>query len=176
MSRARLIFVTLNVLGGIAVLTSYAHGVATLADAERLWGSIPETWRPIYTRSMLAAAAGYFPFTYHFLARVDPARVRVGGRGWGVILGCYAAILLGSALWMPLTLRMLETPSASLWWLIRADLSVVGAGAVGLLVVLLRMRPRHRSWSFWAAVTGLVPFCWQTAVLDALVWPAYFPG
>jgi hypothetical protein len=124
---------------------------------------------------MLLAAAGYFPFTYWFLTRVDPARVRIGRWGWGVVVACYAAVLVGSALWLPLTFRMLERPSAALWALVRLDLAVVAAGALGLLGCLLLARPRDRSPLFWAASIGLLAFCWQTVVLDALVWPSYFP-
>lgn len=175
MTRSHATFVALNVLGGIAVLGSYVHGLTTTPDPGRIWGGIPESWKPWYTRSMLCAAAGYFPFTYFFLTRVDPDHVRIGPWGWRAVLACYVAILAGSALWLPLTFRMLERPSPGLWMLVRIDLVVVGAGAVGLLVGLLVMRPRDRSPLFWAAVLGLLPFCWQTAVLDALVWPSYFP-
>lgn len=175
MDRPRALFVALNVLGGSAVLASYVLGLTTNPDPGRIWGGVPESLKPWYTRSMLLAAAGYFPFTWYFLMRVDPARVRIGRRGWDVVLGCYAAVLVGSALWLPLTFRMIERPSAALWALVRLDLLVVGAGALGLLVSLFVMRPRDRSVAFWAAVVGLLPFCWQTAVLDAIVWPAYFP-
>lgn len=175
MTRPRAIFVALNVLGGAAVLGSYAHGLATHADPGRIWGGVPDAWKPWYTRSMLLAAAGYFPFTYWFLTRVDPDRVRIGPVGWGAVLACYAAVLAGSALWLPLTFRMLERPSAGLWVLVRADLFLVAAGALGLLACLLLGRPRDRSLLFWAAVIGLLAFCWQTVVLDALVWPSYFP-
>jgi hypothetical protein len=177
MTRDRVGFVALNVAGGLAVLGSYALGVSLMDDPGRMWGGIPEGWKPVYTVSMLLAAAGYFPFTWYFLTRVDPARARIGGAGgWGVVLACYGLVLVGSALWLPLTARMLTHPSPALWTLIRLDLLAVGAGAVGLLVSLVVMRPRDRSAAFWAAVTGLLPFCWQTAVLDALVWPAYFPA
>jgi len=175
MTRTRTAFVALNVVGGVAVLGSYVHGLSTHPDPGRIWGNVPEWLKPWYTRSMLLAAAGYFPFTYYFLARVDPERVRIGRWGWGMVLSCYAAVLIGSALWLPLTFRMLDRPSAALWALVRVDLFVVGAGALGLLGGLLVMRPRDRSLAFRAAVAGLIPFCWQTAVLDALVWPAYFP-
>lgn len=175
MRRPQVAFAALNVVGGIAVLGSYVHGLTTHPDPGRIWGGVPDAWKPVYTTSMLLAAAGYFPFTWYFLTRVDPARARFGPFGWGWVLGCYAAILTGSALWLPLTFRMLATPSAGLWALVRLDLVVVGAGALGLLGGLLTMRPRDRSVGFWAAVIGLLPFCWQTAGLDALVWPAYFP-
>jgi len=169
-------FVILNVLGGTAVLGSYAHGLSTHPlSRSALWGSLPEAWRPIYTVSMLLAAAGYFAFTSLFLLRTDPERRRVGQRGFGVVLTCYAGVLVGSTLWLPLTFHMLAAPTALLWVVIRLDLLTVGAGSLGLLVVLLRM-PEERDWWWALAVGGVLLFTWQTLVLDALVWPAYFSG
>jgi hypothetical protein len=61
-----------------------------------------------------------------------------------------------------------------MWAAVRVDLAFVGLGALGLLVSLLTLDspvPRGRT----LAVIGLLPFCLQTAVLDASVWPAFFP-
>jgi hypothetical protein len=171
MSGPRTRFIALNLAGGIAVLASYVLGLS--GGAEGIWGGVPESWKPVYTGSMLLAAAGYFPFTYYFLTRFDPAPdERVG---WSAVLVCYALVLVCSALWLPLTSRMLTTPSSGLWAMIRIDLLLVGIGAVGLLLILLWRRARDGSPAFWLAVVGLLPFCWQTAILDALVWPAFFP-
>jgi hypothetical protein len=76
---------------------------------------------------------------------------------------------------MPLTFAMLETPTPMLWWAIRAVLLLVGAGSVGLFLALLTVESVKRGWAFALAVLGLSFFTFQTAVLDAIVWPAYFP-
>ncbi len=169
--------VWLNVLGGLAVLVSYAYGVAanplTRGD---VWGGVPDGLRPLYTVSMLLAAAGYFPFTWFAVRRLDPERTRIAGRfGYGLLLGLYALILLPSALWMPLTFAMLEAPSAALWWSIRIVLFAVGAGSLGLLAALVAAKPRSAPGARRLAIAGCVAFCFQTALLDAVVWPAYFP-
>ena len=171
MSGPRARFVALNVAGGIAVLGSYVLGLS--GGAEGIWGGVPESWRPVYTVSMLLAAAGYFLFTYYFLMRFEPAPDE--DAGWSAVMACYALVLVCSALWLPLTSRMLASPSSGLFAMIRIDLLLVGMGAVGLLLILLGRRARDGSVAFWFAVAGLLPFCWQTAVLDALVWPAFFP-
>jgi hypothetical protein len=87
----------------------------------------------------------------------------------------YGLVLLPSALWLPLTARMLTEPTALLWAAIRIDLALVGLGSTGLLVLLLAIARRRRDGFGWAAFAGIVPFWIQTAVLDAIVWPAYFP-
>jgi hypothetical protein len=140
-----------------------------------VWGGVPESLRPVYTVSMLTAAAGYFAFTGFLFFGPDPERVRIAGRyRFPLLSALYALILVPSALWMPLTFAMLESPGAGLWAAIRGVLALVGVGSVGLLAALLRLEPREPRWAWGLAVLGLAAFCFQTAVLDALVWPAFF--
>ena len=120
MHSAKQLWLGINIVGGSAVLASYAHGVAThpLTRGD-VWGGVPDSLRPLYTVNMLLAAAGYFAFSYFVFFRIDPARTRVADRyGFGVLNALYALILFPSALWMPLTFAMLESPSTGLWWAI----------------------------------------------------------
>jgi len=172
-ARRRLLWI--NVFGGVAVLGSYWYGFATTRDPGALWGGVPDWMRPAYAVSMLAAAAGYFPAFAFVLLRLDAERVRVGRQGYGVFSALYALMLVPSALWMPLTFRMLEAPSEGLWIVIRFVLCAVAVGSVGLLVAIVRAHPRPSTAIFRLAVAGQLAFCVQTAVLDPLVWPAYFP-
>lgn len=168
--------IVINVLGGFAVLGSYALGILGHADAgSALWGGVPETLRALYTLGMLAAALGYFAFSGYLLLAVDAQEARVGKRfGFGIFNYLYIGILVPSAMWMPLTFMMVEQPSTWLWFLIRAVLAIVGLSSLGLLAALLLLRPKKRIWAFWIAVAGTVAFSFQTAILDALVWTAYF--
>jgi len=169
--------VLLNVVGGVAVLGSYVHGLLSnpLTRGD-VWGGIPEPLKLVYTVSMLCAAAGYFPFTYYILVRIDAARVRIAERfGYGLFHVLYAFVLFFSALWMPLTFAMLESPSLPLWYAIRFTLAIVGLASLGILAALLMHRPRESGIVHQAAVIGCVAFCVQTALLDALIWPAFFP-
>jgi hypothetical protein len=168
----------LNVAGGLAVLGSYAHGIASnpLTRGD-VWGGLPEGLRPLYTVSMLLAAAGYFAFSFFVFRRLDPHATRVaGGFGFGGFHILYALILIPSALWMPLTFAMLEAPSGLLWLAIRVTLALVGVGSLGMLVAVASARPAHAPVARAVAVAGAIAFSVQTALLDALVWPAYFPG
>lgn len=158
----------LNVLGGIAVLGSYAYGIGTnpLTRGE-VWGGVPEALRPFYTVNMFLAAAGYFAFSYFVFFRIDPPR-------FGLFHLLYALILFPSALWLPLTFAMLEAPSPLLWWTIRATLALVGLGSLGMLAALVVSPALNAKGARRLALLGSAAFCLQTAVLDALVWPAFF--
>jgi hypothetical protein len=175
MTRSSLI--ALNIVGGLAVLGSYALGITTHPDSSgQVWGGVPDGLRPLYTASMLLAAAGYFPLTYFVVCRLNPDRTRIAGRfGFGLFLWLYALVLVPSALWMPLTFAMLAAPSPPLWLSIRVVLFAVALGSLALLAALPAARPRDHGWSFRLAVAGGVAFCFQTVVLDAFIWPAYFP-
>ncbi len=176
--RGRASLLLLNVLGGLAVLGSYAHGLSThpgMGDA--VWGGVPQELRPLYTVNMLLATAGYFAFSHFVFFRLDPRRTRIGARfGYGFFHVVYALILIPSALWMPLTFAMLESPGPALWLSIRTELALVGAGSLALLFAVCVAGPADAPWSRRVAVAGAIFFCLQTALLDALVWPAYFPA
>jgi hypothetical protein len=70
---------------------------------------------------------------------------------------------------------MIQDPSAGLWYAIRATLAVVGVGSLMLVTALLWVQPNTPKVAYRLAVVGSIAFAFQTAVLDALVWPAYFP-
>lgn len=165
-------FVALNVAGGVAVLASYAWGFAQLGDdMPRAWGGVPESMKPLYQTSMLLAAAGYFPMTIFVLNRVRRRCETSASAQW-----LYAGILVGSALWLPLTCRMLDSPGPTLWWAIRGDLALVATCSLAVLGLVARDKPKPASSLWTAAAVGAALFCIQTALLDAVVWPAYFPA
>ena len=168
--------VAVNVVGGVLVLGSYAQGLMAHPDNRNaLWGGVPGSVQPLYTVGMILAALGYFAFTYFVLFRIDAADVRVASRfGFWVFYLIYALILLPSALWMPLTYAAIGNHSTGLYWAIRIVLAVVGLGSLALLAALLSLRTGGSSYAYWLAVAGGAAFCFQTAVLDALVWPAFF--
>jgi hypothetical protein len=168
-------FVSMVVVGGAAVLGSYAWGVSAPGVGAALWGGVPDGLRPLYTVNMLLAASGFFPFSVYVLRLLgDPGRAAEPSNGLRRRLHLwYALILFPSALWLPLTAWMLSAPSPLVWALVRVDLALVALGALGVLVELAR-GPRLGRASWLAALVGLLPFCLQTVVLDALVWPYYF--
>jgi hypothetical protein len=169
-------FVALNLVGGVLVLASYAWGAFAAPETMgSLWGGVPFEIRPLYTVNMLLAAAGYFLFAPYIALRVDADRDDILGRFDYSIFGTmlFGLIMIPSALWLPLTSMMLEEPSAWVWALIRIDRALVGVGSVGLFASLWTLS-RPFAPGRTAALIGLAPFCLQTALLDAVIWPAYF--
>ncbi len=175
-SAGRKVFLLLNAIGGSAVLGSYAWTLLSRPiDMDGLWGGTPEGIRPFYGVFMVLAAVGYFFFTAFFLRRLRPDSCRrFGVSSWSLLGGLYGAVFVASALWMPLTAEMLQHPGEGLWLAIRVVLLVVGGASLALLVVLLTIDVDRSGWLYPAAVAGLIAFCVQTAVLDALVWPSFF--
>jgi hypothetical protein len=166
--------VIINLLGGAAVLGSYAWGFSTQPNAAAiLWDGVPPDIRPCYTAGMLLAAAGYFLFSYYIIIRLPGGQTRIANRrGYGAFSLLYALILLFSALWMPLTLAAVRSPA--LLWLVRVDLAIVALGSLALLFALLKVKPRLPRWAHALAVAGCTLFCIQTVLLDAVVWSALF--
>ena len=177
MHRQKLAMLIIIVLGGSAVLASYIYPIMTQPQyVEPAWGGVTPDMRRFYAPSMLLAASGFFFYTYFLLFRVDPEEARIGGRfGFWVFNVLYLAILIGSALYLPLTFAFVAVPRKWLWWAIRVALAVVGLASLGLIASLAALRPRRPAWAYWLAVAGSVTFSFQTAVLDMLVWPALYP-
>jgi hypothetical protein len=76
---------------------------------------------------------------------------------------------------MPLTFVMIQSPSPAVWLAIRLTLALVGVASLLMIAALIKMEPRSHGLSYKLALAGSVAFSWQTAVLDALIWPAFFP-
>jgi hypothetical protein len=173
----RRLFLVLNLVGGVAVLGSYAHGIMTHpSPGAALWGSVPVAIQPLYTVSMFTAAAGYLALAYFLFFHVDPNTAKVGASGYGIFNLIVATILAPSALWMGLTFAYVASPTPLGWAAVHGVLLLVGLGAIAMIVGLARLRPVTSPLAHRIAIAGAVAFAFQTAVLDALVWPAYFRG
>lgn len=166
----------LNVVGGLAVLASYALAFRQPPEVrDALWGGVPTALQPVYTASMLTAALGYFPMTWLFVfgqpAYADARRPHHDR----AMLAAYGLILGPSALWLPMTVELILAPNVLLYWLVRAILFGV---AIGSSIVLVRTAQHARAAegaARWLPLVGAAAFCLQTVVLDALVWPAFYP-
>jgi hypothetical protein len=168
-------WVLVNLLGGAAVIGSYLFGFLSSPEASTaLWGGVPTGLRPVYTAGMVLAAIGYLVVFAYFL-RMDGQELRAGSRsGFSRLTGLYLLILIPSALWMPLSLWALERSSQALAWLVRLDLILVGAGAIGVLLALVNARPQRSALFHALALVGSAAVCLQTVVLDAVIWGSLF--
>lgn len=176
MASQRRLMIAINLFGGVAVLGSYAYCLMQFpGQVGAFWGDLPDRMRPLYTVNMFLAAFGYFAFSFFLLFRLDPGSRQDGPSLLARFNLLYALILFPSALWMPLTFMMLESPGMGLWWGIRLVLALVGLGSLGLLAGLILVRPSQPSVAWRLSIAGALAFSLQTALLDAIVWPAFFP-
>ncbi len=171
-------FLLFLVIAGLAVPASYtvAFGLSD-AVADGLWGGVPEGLRPLYTTNMLLAVAGFFPFTWLLAWRLGKVEMeRATALPWVLVPAAYALVLVPSALWLPLTAAMIAGPSPGLWPVVRLVLFLVGLGSTIVIWLTWTIARRLGGLGPWLAFAGAIPFFVQTAVLDALVWPAYYPN
>jgi len=176
MNWQKYIFYTINILGGISVLFSYAHGLINHVELhDHLWGGITEFIRPLYTINMLLATAGYFFFTSYIINKMFRNKKNQYKKIHFVIINIlYAGIIIPSAFWMPMTCQVLTYSSDWLWIEIRIILLIVGLSSSGLILFFFFSKIRTNDWHYIAGVIGLISFWIQTMILDALVWPYYF--
>jgi hypothetical protein len=57
---------------------------------------------------------------------------------------------------------------------VRADLALVAIAALGMLFALWNLQPRGPGWKHILLILSGLAFCFQTVILDAIVWVAYF--
>lgn len=163
--------------GCLLVVGSYVSVFWEPADVRSgLWGGLPDWLRSLNLPNMLLAAIGFFPLSWLLLVETDrPAFERESRLSYGVVLAAYALLLVPSALWLPLTVDMIENPDPMRWISIRIVLFAAAAGAIILLWLCLRLARARPRTAAWLGVAGALPLVLQTAVFDALIWPAYFP-
>lgn len=167
----------LIVIGGISVLGSYVFGIRNQAGGTSLlWGGIPRAIRPVYTVSMLVAAAGYFFVIYHVLFNLEPSSVKIFEvLGYNLFFVIFALILVPSALWMPLTSVYVKSNSATLKCSIRIVLAVVGLASIAMVWALATLDPQPEGIFKYLAIYGSAYFAFHTAVLDGVFWSALMP-
>jgi len=150
----------INIIGGISVLGSYAWGLTTQPDPMRLWGQISPSVQGPYSACMPFAALGY-------LIVLAYTHIRPHRR----MIMAMTVMLLFSTIWMPLCFAVLDHG-----WHTAGVQGVLAATAVASLMMLVHaatdpVRDRLRI----AACVGATAFCVQTVLLDAIIWPRFFP-
>nr|QOV09074.1 hypothetical protein HULAa30F3_00028 [uncultured Dehalococcoidia bacterium] len=176
MTGPQILLLVLNVLGGAAVIGSYAQGIISHPGSlNTLWGNISGGVRSLYFVSMILSALSYFAFIYFILFRVNPADVKIGGSmGYETFFLIFASILLFSSLWMPFTYSYVDAPNAGTWVFIRVVLIVVGLSSCALVWALLSLADKTPALPYWLAVVGAGYFAFHTLILDGLFWPALY--
>lgn len=174
MTRPKKLILFINVIGGLAVLASYIWGIVGKPELiQYLWGNTPKGIIPYFYVNMLLATTGYLTFSAYIIFSFDPTRSRINTKaGYNGLVVLYLLILIPSALWMPLSLIMLEHPSELIWFLIRLVLLLTGVGGLGMLSALFSITPRSKF--LLLSLIGCIFFCLQVCIFDAFIWPAFF--
>jgi hypothetical protein len=172
----KIIIGVIVILGGIAVVGSYIIGAVKNPDsASALWGGVSKKIIPYYVLGMFLSAIGFLSTAYYLFFKIDAASVKVlGGLDFRFFLFVYLLILIPSALWMPLTIRMVNNPSAATALGIRIVLILVAIGSFLMFISLITLVPKVLGWAFYLSVIGSAFFFLHTAVLDASLWTILF--
>lgn len=134
----------------------------------------PRSYAP-FTQSTCSWQPPVFAFTIFILFKLHPPAVRLFRRfGFMAFNGLYAAILIPSALWLPLTFLAVDRSSLVFLWAVRLVLFVIALASLALLFALLNLEPREPVLPRRLALAGCAAFCFQTVILDAVVWVAFF--
>ena len=173
MERGLTLFI--NLVGGFAVLGSYAWGLSSHpGEGALLWGDIPESWKPLYSLNMLPAALGYLTFTAYLLS-AKPEELRFRGEKALVLFQInYGLFLTTAAFWMPLCWIALDGNQTWLLLPIQSVLAVTGLASIGFIYLLWNLEAPPRPRFHKAALVGACWLALQCAVLDAIVWPRFF--
>lgn len=176
MATKQIIFIIINLFGGLLVLLSYAYTFKAGSQGQNaLWGGVPATSRGIYTISMILSALSFFIFTSFILFKVSPKEATIGTiSAYCFFILLYILILIPSAAWTPLTLLFVSNQNHAIWILIRIVLFLVALGSLGILFSFLFLQPKPSGIFYWSAITGIIIFFLHTFILDALIWPAVF--
>ena len=176
MNRQKIVLLLINITGGIAVIGSYIYGLnAGTGGTSVLWGGVPENIQPVYAVSMVLSAVSYFAFLYCLLFKLDPEEITIYKKfGYSLYYWIFIAILLPSALWMPLTNLYVANPVTVYWILIRIVLFVVGFASLALALAIYNSSADIKGLSRLAAIGGSVYFTFHTLILDAVVWAQLF--
>jgi hypothetical protein len=112
------VFLIVNLVGGTAVLGSYAIGLGYFPEyRNELWGGIQGIWRNILVVSMLLSGAAYLTFCYFIVFRQDihtyNAHFILGPQTIALLTGVF---LLSATLWMPSAILYMHTEN-NIWWI-----------------------------------------------------------
>jgi hypothetical protein len=170
MNKQQKIFLPLTITLGLVVIGSYILGINSSGTADIMWGGVPNSWRGIYTLSMIISALSFFVFSLYTFTQILSLKAK-SRYPLNTLHILYFLILLPSALWIPLVNFMISNPTDLTWIAIRVVLILVALGSLGLLLFFLTLSSKTKVVFYYLSVVGLIIFLFHTAILDAIVWP-----
>ena len=172
-----MIFLSVNIVGGILVLGGYALGLSMYPEYnEALWGGVQGTLRNIFTISMLPAAVGYLTFCYITMFKNGAEAINrnsIIGQHPASVLS--AIFLASAAVWMPTLIAYIHT-GESYWWILSvSSLWITGLSLLTLTIITSNTSTSEMSQlSKNAAVIGLAYITFHCLVIDAIVWVSMY--
>ena len=176
MSKSKKIFVVINLVGGLAVLSSYLLCfILYPTDSRSLWGSASDQVITFFVISMFLAATGYILFTVYLLQGN-----KLEGSSFGKIFGTkiihffYFVVLGCSTIWMPASIIFSMGENILTEVIIRCVLWLVGLASLGILICIYKININHGKSNFIShmfALLGAMVFTIHTLILDAVIWP-----
>ncbi|MFL2763846.1 MAG: hypothetical protein ACJ0A6_02400 [Dehalococcoidia bacterium] len=170
-------FILINLIGGIFVIGSYILGFnSELEDKLALWGGITGKTRQLFTISMLLSATGYLTFLFYMIFKGgldnndNPTFI-----GLNIFLILSVIFLLSASIWMPATVKFLET-SLNYWWVITVIvLWITAISLMTMLITLIYTNNLEHNISLNLATIGIGYITFHCLVLDAIIWVFKFP-
>ena len=171
------IFLFVNLIGGITVISSYIFSIALSPDhREAFWGGIDGNLRRFFTVSMIPAAVGYLIFAYFMISKSDVLGFNQSNLISGympIILS--AVFLIASTVWMP-TLSLYLDSNQPIWWNISiSSLWVTAIALIALTVFNGAKYATDPTTQGLLTTIGLIYITFHCAVLDAIIWVHKFP-
>ena len=176
MSKSKKIFVAINLVGGLAVLSSYLFCFILYPTYSRsLWGSASDKVITFFVISMVLAAAGYVWFTFYLLKGNKLEDSNFGTLfGVKIINLLYLMVLTCSTIWMPASISFSMSENIFVELIIRLILWTVGLSSLGILIYIYNINIDDGKSSFLShmfALLGTMVFTIHTLILDAVIWP-----
>ena len=170
-------FLTINIIGGIAVLGGYAVCLYFFPDQrEALWGGVQNGLQSIFTVSMLLAATGYLAFSYGIMFKSSPEEFssKLFASRYSISILCLI-FLISASIWMPATIAYLKTNN-SIWWILSVTSLWITAISLFIATTILITNPLAIPSSFYRvlAISGISYITFHCLVLDAIIWVTRF--
>ena len=170
------LFAAINIIGGVAVLSSYVGGILLYPEQrEGLWGGIENRHRSYFVLSMLIAALGYLTFLYVAIFRSTDVLFQSNLPLGPYTLSILCITFLSSAtFWMPATILYLHLKQDWIWFVIVIALWITAISLIGMTGAVLSTTRDVFPYKILMSA-GLVCTAIHCAIFDAAIWVAKFP-
>ena len=177
MSTQQVLFLTINLIGGLAVLGSYIIGLGMFPEyREALWGEVRGNLRTGILISMIFAALGYLAFCY--VALFQNGLEDFNKSDWfnsytiSILVGIF---LISATFWLPSAIAYLHFSNT--YWLVICIVSLWSTAislAVLLGIVITSDVKIISSASHYVAIIGIGLITFHCLVFDAIMWSIKF--